>query len=664
MNRITSIFKRIGSAMVNPIIVKELRSRMRGPRAFIILTSALLVMAAISYAMYKLVIVTSTWNYNPLSPQIGQTLFVGLAILEMLMICMVTPAITAGAISSEHENLTYEMLLTTPLKPTGILWGKLISALSYIFLLIFAAIPMASLVFIYGGVSPRDMVKALIVLFCTAVMLGTVGIFTSTWLKRTGRASVVSYLIVLFLIGAPTFLYAAVGLLRQAEPPRWILVLSPISALFSAISPSTSLGNSSLSMIGGLSMLMAGNIGFISTESIPRPLYHYTLPLYGLLTIVFYLLSTRLIRPARRWRIRVKELLVGLVILLGFIGAVALAFASSSDRYENVSIFSAPTPFAPVQVDSFVQQAVAVNPTGTLAVSDEEAITAFSAVIRSLHDQGYLTTDIPVYISRTIYLDPAQPDAFAEDAFILPENIVEGISVSLDDAETTKTIWLDDFFAYPPEEETDSAFEGGALILWGYPNPLKTSVLQIQTSIYTENEPQQSFTIDLSDANGSWEVIGINPNTLQSVYPDPQIISPEQPLSTDDLSAIYGFAILQAYTVDNPLPGSEIEQLYLVKSTDLATDPQELDAKVQAGIIEWLKAMPFTITWVENAEAVTLAGFGKDALVTFGNVVPHDDQSFETILDFRYNDENKTLVTYIFQQNGGNWQIVEFGGNG
>ena len=74
----------------------------------------------------------------------------------------------------------------------------MVSALSYIFLLIFAAIPMASLVFIYGGVSPREMLKALIVLVCTAIMLGTVGIFISTWLKRTARATVMSYLVVLF----------------------------------------------------------------------------------------------------------------------------------------------------------------------------------------------------------------------------------------------------------------------------------------------------------------------------------------------------------------------------------------------------------------------------------------------------------------------------------
>ena len=177
----------ISQWLVNPIIVKELRSRMRGARAFMLLTGMLILMALFSYGMYQLVLLTSTWSYAPLSPQIGQTLFIALAVMEMLMVCLITPALTAGAISGEHENLTYEMLLTTPLPPTRILWGKLISALSYVFLLIFAAIPLASLVFIYGGVSPRDMLKALVVIFATAVMLGVIGMFLSTWLKRSGR---------------------------------------------------------------------------------------------------------------------------------------------------------------------------------------------------------------------------------------------------------------------------------------------------------------------------------------------------------------------------------------------------------------------------------------------------------------------------------------------
>ena len=664
MERLNALIKRL--TRPNPIIVKELRSRMRGARAFIILTATLVLMALISYALYRLVIITASWSYTPLSPQIGQSLFVALALLEMLMICLITPAITAGAISSEHENLTYEMLLTTPLKPTRILWGKLVSALSYIFLLILAAIPLASLVFIYGGVSLRDMIKALIVLFCTAIMIGTIGIFTSTWLKRTGRATVISYLIVLALMGAPTFIYGIVALIRQAEPPRWILVASPVSALFSAIAPSTSLGSSSLSMIGGLSMLMAGNIGFISTNSIPRPLYHYTLPLYGLVTLLLYMFASRLVRPARRWRLRGRELLIALLVIAIFLATIALAFGRTTDRYENISIFAAPTPPMGDMTKPMSAQAVAIPATQqALAVSDAEAISAYSTATQALSEQGFLPAEAPIYLSRLIYLDPAQPDLYAESTFKLSENITEGISSALEETAPADLIWLDDFFAYPPQGDSNSDEASGALILWGYLNPLKTGMLQLQASLYTGDQPQQDFTINFSNANGRWEVQNLTLNTPPSTYPGPQPLTSNQSLSDADLVDIYSFAILQAYTNDNPLAGNEIKQLYIVQNTALAAEPTDFSPEMQAGIIEWLAGLPFKITWVESADSVTLEGLGKDAIVTLGNIVPHDEQSFEVMIDLRYNEQNKTLLTYIFQNiPDGGWQIVEFGGNG
>ena len=152
------------SSIVNPVLVKELRSRMRGARAFVILTGVLLLLGAVCYALYRIVLATSGYTRSPLSPQIGQTLFIAIVLLELMMVCFITPAVTAGAISGEREKLTYEMLLATPMRPSSILWGKLVSALSYVFLLIFAAVPMASLVFIFGGVAPRDMIKALVIL--------------------------------------------------------------------------------------------------------------------------------------------------------------------------------------------------------------------------------------------------------------------------------------------------------------------------------------------------------------------------------------------------------------------------------------------------------------------------------------------------------------------
>jgi len=337
---------------VNPVIVKELRSRMRGARAFVNLTGALLLLGTASYVLYRLVLATAQYSRSPLSPQIGQTLFIGLAFLELMMVCFITPAVTAGAISGEWEKLTYEMLMATPLRPASILWGKLVSALSYVFLLIFAAVPMASLVFIFGGVSPRDMIKALVILVAVAVLLGVVGIFMSALLRRTAVATVLSYLAVLAFVIGPVLVFILVAVLRQAEPPRLILVPNPVSALFSALTPYTP-GDGASGLFMSLGMILGGDLqaltGSGNTTAIPRPLYHYSLPLYGAVTLTLYLLATRLVRPTRRWRIRWKEALTALALYLLFGGAVALAFVSTTDRYEKASVLAVPTP-APQRV--------------------------------------------------------------------------------------------------------------------------------------------------------------------------------------------------------------------------------------------------------------------------------------------------------------------------
>jgi ABC-type transport system involved in multi-copper enzyme maturation permease subunit len=390
-------------SVVNPVIIKELRSRMRGARAFLILTGALFLLGAVSYALYRIILSTSRYTRSPLSPQIGQTLFVAIAFLELMLVCFITPAVTAGTISGEREKLTYEMLLATPLRPASILWGKLISALSYVFLLIFAAVPMASLVFIFGGVAPRDMIKALIILVAVTVTLGVVGAFTSAWLGRTARATVVSYLVVLGLLIGPVFAYVLVGVLQQSEPPRWILVPNPASALFSALSPSMP-GDYLGGAFWGLGMSLGGNLRVLTGSgpqaTIPRPLYHFTLPLYAAVTLALYLLTTRLVQPTHRWRIGLKgtSIAVALFLLLG--GAVATAFLSTADRYEKASTLITPTPVLPpfMPPPVVVERAEAVGPTWPTPVPTESSV-AISPLPTStfLPDevQGVVTTLSP-----------------------------------------------------------------------------------------------------------------------------------------------------------------------------------------------------------------------------------------------------------------------------
>ena len=69
---------------------------------------------------------------------------------------------------------------------------------------------MTSLVFIYGGITLADMLKALVVLLATAITLGVIAVSCSGWLGRTARATAISYLATLGLLIGPLLLYKMV----------------------------------------------------------------------------------------------------------------------------------------------------------------------------------------------------------------------------------------------------------------------------------------------------------------------------------------------------------------------------------------------------------------------------------------------------------------------
>jgi ABC-type transport system involved in multi-copper enzyme maturation permease subunit len=324
---------------LNPIIVKELRSRMRGARAFAILTGSLVLMGGFGYALYRMTLAASQYTSSPISPQVGQMLFTGLAFMELMIIAAITPSITAGEISGEKEKQTYEMLLITPLSPSKILWGKLVASMSYVFLLVFAALPMASLMFIFGGVALRDMLKTLVVLFVVAVMFGVIGLFMSALFGRSGRATVVAYLTIALLLFGPLFIAILVGVMKQSDPPYWIMMASPITVLASAFAPSVNVQNisSTFWMLGSPVYWLLGGAP-ISLTSIPRPAYHIGLPIYGLITLLLYQIAARLVKPIQRWRIHWSESALAFIIFCSYASVIALGYLATTNRYENIRI--------------------------------------------------------------------------------------------------------------------------------------------------------------------------------------------------------------------------------------------------------------------------------------------------------------------------------------
>jgi ABC-type Na+ efflux pump permease subunit len=134
----------------NPVVLKELRSRMRGARAFIVLTVYLLLLGAFSSLIY----VAVSESYTNASGQttvgeIGRTLFGGVVAIEMLLVAFIAPAFTSGAISGEREHQTFDLLRTTLLPPYSFVVGKLLSAMLFVLLLLLAAIPLQASHFLW-----------------------------------------------------------------------------------------------------------------------------------------------------------------------------------------------------------------------------------------------------------------------------------------------------------------------------------------------------------------------------------------------------------------------------------------------------------------------------------------------------------------------------------
>jgi ABC-type transport system involved in multi-copper enzyme maturation permease subunit len=133
------------------------------------------------------------------SAQIGQVIFAALLMLETLQVAFLAPSATAGAISMEREKQTLELLIATPISSFAIVFGKLLSALVYVWLLIAASIPLTAVVFVYGGVAPDDVLRGYIVLIVTALGFGALGLFASSMVKRTTAATAISIFSVLFI---------------------------------------------------------------------------------------------------------------------------------------------------------------------------------------------------------------------------------------------------------------------------------------------------------------------------------------------------------------------------------------------------------------------------------------------------------------------------------
>jgi ABC-type transport system involved in multi-copper enzyme maturation permease subunit len=211
----------MSAVLWNPIVTKEVRSRMRTWRAPVVMVAFLTVLAAVGYAAYhtSAPLVNGTSNRG----QVGLAVFAALSATVMVLVALIVPGLVGGAVSGERERQTLDLLLVTPVGPARIIAGKLASALLFVLLLVVAALPLFSVVFILGGVELGSVIAVVVVTLVTALTLGGLSMLCSVVLKRTTSATVSSYIAGFLLFFGPL---VAGALVYSSSTPQQVSVFS------------------------------------------------------------------------------------------------------------------------------------------------------------------------------------------------------------------------------------------------------------------------------------------------------------------------------------------------------------------------------------------------------------------------------------------------------
>ena len=219
----------------NPVLSKELKLRFRSFKGFNGILFFLLAMCVFVFGYIFLTVSIEGNSY--FRPSQSFVLFAFLSFIQLGLVLFTAPGLTAGSISAEREKQTLPILLTTSQSSFQIISGKLLSSVAFLLLLIVAGLPVYSLVFLFGGISPWDFLKILLFLFVTLLAIGSIGVMFSTLIRRTIVSMIATYGTMLFFSIVTGFLFIIVLQVKMFNQMGTIVSPTYIGHFLASINP-------------------------------------------------------------------------------------------------------------------------------------------------------------------------------------------------------------------------------------------------------------------------------------------------------------------------------------------------------------------------------------------------------------------------------------------
>jgi ABC-type transport system involved in multi-copper enzyme maturation permease subunit len=189
--------------LVGPVLFHELLVTGRRGRHILLRSLYVLVLLGVLTLLFNEQVgwgMENLWGDWRVSPtQMNKVLRFAGAFFERFMfvqfavIVLLTPGVTAGAVAEEKERRTLDFLLTTQLRGHEIVLGKLFARLAYMVLLVFAGLPVLSLLFLLGGIPPLLIVGGFAVSLMTLLSIACLSMFNSVVAAKPRTAIFAAY---------------------------------------------------------------------------------------------------------------------------------------------------------------------------------------------------------------------------------------------------------------------------------------------------------------------------------------------------------------------------------------------------------------------------------------------------------------------------------------
>jgi ABC-type transport system involved in multi-copper enzyme maturation permease subunit len=213
------------STWINPVLVKEFRSRRFGRSHWML---RLIALAAILSLGISCIALSGALDWG--IEDIGG----GLVLLQVVLLILFTPSLAAGLVSAERESGTWQLLRMTPLSPVTILVGKLVSVVWPLLLLFCATLPGYVVLM---TIKPTLIPQVQRVILCLALM----GVFAvllsaaiSTLFRSSARSTTAAYLSLLTICVGPLLLWLERETPFGHQTVTVGLTLSPVAAALQA----------------------------------------------------------------------------------------------------------------------------------------------------------------------------------------------------------------------------------------------------------------------------------------------------------------------------------------------------------------------------------------------------------------------------------------------